>query len=356
MVDLVIISNPDTNVRVTNQDSHVLVKQPEVNVVTAGQQGPQGIQGPQGPVWAASFVSIDITAAGPNLVGNVYTLDATQLLNNIFEFTGSLTSNWIVVVPAIAKEYQVENLTTGAFTLTIKTPAGMGVTWGAAEKTSWGLYTNGINVEDKHTQKANDSGVVHLAGAETITGAKAFTLTITAPALKPSTDSTTAFQLQDATGNSILNVDSINRRVGVGLTLPTAVLHLKAGTAAAGTAPLKFATGTNLTTAEAGALEFSSLRLNFTPDTTRRRVNVSDDVTSPSAITVGASVFTYQNTTNYDAEVLVNGGTVSLIEFTRNNTTFYTVGSTTGFKMRLAPADRLRVTYSVIPTMTLIPM
>lgn len=45
-------------------------------------------------------------------------------------------------------------------------------------------------------------------------------------------------------------------RVGLGQSTPTAVLHIKAGTATASTAPLKFTSGTLLTTAEAGALEF----------------------------------------------------------------------------------------------------
>ncbi|KKQ08280.1 MAG: Tail Collar domain protein [Candidatus Nomurabacteria bacterium GW2011_GWB1_36_6] len=45
-------------------------------------------------------------------------------------------------------------------------------------------------------------------------------------------------------------------RVGVGVTGPTAGLHLKAGTATANTAPLKFTSGTLLTTPEAGAIEF----------------------------------------------------------------------------------------------------
>ena len=46
--------------------------------------------------------------------------------------------------------------------------------------------------------------------------------------------------------------------VGIGQTVPTAVLHLKAGTATASTAPLKFTSGSLLTTTEAGALEFLS--------------------------------------------------------------------------------------------------
>lgn len=44
--------------------------------------------------------------------------------------------------------------------------------------------------------------------------------------------------------------------LGIGVSSPTARLHLPAGTATANTAPLKFTSGTLLTTAEAGAVEF----------------------------------------------------------------------------------------------------
>lgn len=44
---------------------------------------------------------------------------------------------------------------------------------------------------------------------------------------------------------------------GLGVT-PTAVLHLKAGTAAASTAPFKLTSGTVLSSAEAGAIEFNA--------------------------------------------------------------------------------------------------
>lgn len=52
---------------------------------------------------------------------------------------------------------------------------------------------------------------------------------------------------------------------GFGVTVPTAVLHLKAGTAAANTAPLKLTSGINLTTPEAGAFEYDGTNLYFTP-------------------------------------------------------------------------------------------
>jgi len=58
-----------------------------------------------------------------------------------------------------------------------------------------------------------------------------------------------------AAGNERMTIDSAGL-VGIGVTSPTAILHLKAGTATANTAPLKFNSGTLLATAEAGGVEF----------------------------------------------------------------------------------------------------
>ena len=49
-----------------------------------------------------------------------------------------------------------------------------------------------------------------------------------------------------------------NLGVRMGATAATAYLHLAAGTATAGTAPLKFSSGVSLATPEAGAIEFST--------------------------------------------------------------------------------------------------
>ena len=56
---------------------------------------------------------------------------------------------------------------------------------------------------------------------------------------------------------------AISGKVGIGTTSPTAVLHLKAGTATASTAPLKLTSGTLNTTPEAGAIEFDGTNLYF---------------------------------------------------------------------------------------------
>jgi hypothetical protein len=54
------------------------------------------------------------------------------------------------------------------------------------------------------------------------------------------------------------NYDEVNNRLGLGVTTPLATLHLKAGTATAGTGSFKITTAVNLlTTPEAGVLEYS---------------------------------------------------------------------------------------------------
>lgn len=57
--------------------------------------------------------------------------------------------------------------------------------------------------------------------------------------------------------------------IGFGVKGPTARLQIQAGLATASTAPLKFTSGTNLTTPEAGAIEYNGSDLQFTPTSTR---------------------------------------------------------------------------------------
>jgi len=85
----------------------------------------------------------------------------------------------------------------------------------------------------------------------------------------------------------------------------------------------------------------------------RRWFSATDNGTPPAAeasITVGASPFAYQATQK--GFVIVTGGTVSSIQFTRTGT--YSTGQTAGvFPVSLA--DILTVTWSVKPTMTFVP-
>jgi len=74
----------------------------------------------------------------------------------------------------------------------------------------------------------------------------------------------------------------------------------------------------------------------------------------PSGITVGASPFTFTNDNLYTVDIIVEGGGVSLLEFSRDGTTWYSTGSFYGM-FTLSKGDRLRATYAAAPNMTLIP-
>lgn len=81
----------------------------------------------------------------------------------------------------------------------------------------------------------------------------------------------TAATTTTTTGTARMYIDT-NGRVGVGVASPTATLHLKAGVATANGAPLKLTSGTNLTTPEAGAAEYSGRFTLTESDATRRFV------------------------------------------------------------------------------------
>lgn len=72
------------------------------------------------------------------------------------------------------------------------------------------------------------------------------------------------------------------------------------------------------------------------------------ETTPLAAVTVGASPFTY---VAQDAgRIVVQGGTVSLIELGRK-ASFVTLGITAGV-IPVSRGDSVRVTYTVLPTMT----
>lgn len=71
--------------------------------------------------------------------------------------------------------------------------------------------------------------------------------------------------------------------IGAATTAPTALLHLAAGTATANTAPLKFTSGTNNTTAESGTIEFDNTFYMTQSDATRRQVMLATNATKTTA-------------------------------------------------------------------------
>ena len=75
-------------------------------------------------------------------------------------------------------------------------------------------------------------------------------------------------------------------------------------------------------------------------------------VGAPIAIVPGVSPFSY--VAPLGGTVILTGGTVSKIEVSRDGVKFYSTGQTSGM-FPLSMGDTLRVTYSVVPTMTFVP-
>lgn len=76
----------------------------------------------------------------------------------------------------------------------------------------------------------------------------------------------------------------------------------------------------------------------------------------PSAVTVGASPFIYQNTydPNHDLTVLIQGGTVTKIEVSFDGTTYYDVGTIAG-PIPLSWNHFIKITHAGAPNMTVLP-
>ena len=135
--------------------------------------------------------------------------------------------------------------------------------------------------------------------------------------------------------------------VGIGTTTPTAVLHLKAGAAAVSSAPIKLTAGTNLTTPEAGAIEFDGTNLFFTTGSTRQiAVAATSALTSsriPYATTNGRLIDSANLTYGATANTLhVEGGsTNTLFELTRAGeiTYKYNINSSNALNITTSTSD-----------------
>lgn len=144
----------------------------------------------------------------------------------------------------------------------------------------------------------------------------------------------------DSTASTVekwtLLYDQTNLRQGVnGVTNPTAWLHLAGGSSSASSAPLKFNSGTNLTTPEAGAFEYNGTSLFFTPSSTRLRSVLTDNtIPTNGQLPIG-------NGANYTNATLTAGTGVSVTNgsgsITIANTGATSVGSDNADYITVSP-------------------
>jgi len=71
-----------------------------------------------------------------------------SIRNAVIAFTGTLSANRTITVPALEKWWIMDNQTAGAYTLTVKVSGQTGVTWGTSDKGTKILYGNGTDVVD----------------------------------------------------------------------------------------------------------------------------------------------------------------------------------------------------------------
>lgn len=116
----------------------------------------------------------------------------------------------------------------------------------------------------------NSSGWLGTLGATSLNAPNVVYVTGTSGDLVLGTTTSNPVRIVVAAGADAVTIDT-SSRVGVGVTGPTAALHLKAGTATAFTAPLKFTSGTLLSAAEAATVEYDGTVYYTTPNTTSGR-------------------------------------------------------------------------------------
>ena len=121
----------------------------------------------QRAVFAFDYTSISVS-------GGNYTLSGSELNRIAYEFVGALSSDAVIIVPPTVQQYWVSNLTSGSYTLSVKTssqvtPVAVGQNQRAI------LYCNGTNVVDADTSSGvstpvsvGDGGT----GATTASGAR----------------------------------------------------------------------------------------------------------------------------------------------------------------------------------------
>jgi hypothetical protein len=143
-----------------------------------------------------------------------------SIRNAVIAFTGTLSANRTITVPALEKWWIMDNQTAGAYTLTVKVSGQTGITWGASDKGTKILYGNGTDVVDTDI---GGVGAYDLNGAELTLDADSDT-SITA-----STDDQIDFEIAGAddftmtanafnvlTGSHVTFADSANAKFGTG--------------------------------------------------------------------------------------------------------------------------------------------
>ena len=119
----------------------------------------------QSATFAFDYTVIDVPGTGN------YTLVGSELNRVAYRFTGVLTGDRDIIVPATVQQYWVDNQTTGAYVFTVKTSSGLGVILASGERAI--LYSDGTDVLDADTASVSYPIAVNQGGTGATTAGAA---------------------------------------------------------------------------------------------------------------------------------------------------------------------------------------
>jgi hypothetical protein len=154
------------------------------------------------------------TILSKTVTGGTVTLTSSEATSSIQEYSGTLTSNCIVILPPTVQLYSLQNKTTGSFTLTFKTTSVGASSVVVTQGQTFLVICDGTNVYN--TQASVSGGTTNL----TIPNGSA-----SAPSLNFIGDTTTGLFLQTSGqlgfaigGVSAGTISSLGLRLTVGVT------------------------------------------------------------------------------------------------------------------------------------------
>jgi len=167
------------------------------------------------------------------------TLTAAEARNQVMEFTGALTGNISVIVPAVAGVFVVGNSTSGSYTLTVKTSAGTGIAVTRGKNAL--LLCDGTNVVNADTDFAID-GLATLTDTQTLTN-KTLAEALATAALADGTNTLALADAQFVQSQIVSSVNSLLPAQGIAFAAATGLTYGQAGTFCLSNAQHMFGTG-----------------------------------------------------------------------------------------------------------------
>jgi len=250
------------------------------------------------------------------------TTESTSVARHaVIKLTGTITGNQTVTVPdSIEKVYIVVNGTSGAYSVQFKTASGTGVTFGASDKGTKLVFSDGTNIVDTST---GNVGTYDLNGESLILDADADT-TITAD-----TDDQIDIAIAGA-DDFRFTANTFTALSGSSVVIPDGGLTLGSTAVTSTAAELNILDGVTSTTAELNILDgvtSTAAELNILDGvtSTAAELNILDGVTSTTAelnIVDGNTSATSTTLADADRVVVNDNGTMVQVALTDFETYF----------------------------------